>query len=1016
MLSIFISSKSIACNENAEFSCNLETNGGNKAQLSQISLSDDPSQEVPASENNQSLNTRGLTDGVEGFDGLDNDDGFDNPAVQGDVSASHYIQVVNNRFAVFDREGKLLSSPKPIRKLWEGFTGPCRSDTGKGGVSVLYDDMADRWLLAFQTKDQSTNKYVQCLALTRTSDPLGAYFLYTFVYPYEYSDALRFSVGEKAYYMSGTRFDSSSSQIKKAYVMAFERAKMLIGETVTTFDFSVDKVLSLSPLKIHGKRRPSLENEKLFILGPDTDKTVFDELVIGRFHVDWVDRSKSNFKVIGNIPVSQWRASYTADQPGNTSLQVPGSSSGAFNFMGLDGRDAISYTHSYSPNRAIQPAIRWYDLSLDENDLSLHQSGEYAPDSQSYWLSNGVFDTQGNLGIGHNVSSKTVFPSIAIAGRLANDPLGSLTQTKTLLDGEGSQSSARWGKYSSNVLDPTDDCTFWISNEYYKAVDDNTNHWSTAIIQFKYPDCQSNYTAELTGLVTEVGTQIPLSDALISIGNTHTRTDDTGRYRISLPEGKYNITASRYGYQNLGTPSFTLQKDSSTERDISMSPSNRVTINGRVRDTQKDKPIYAKITGTGPGGATIVTYTDPVTGKYTMSLTPETFVKMEAESVFDGKDAYQGRENYWASPTEGGTENLNLKVSSACTAMGYQMISGTCTPIGGNFVAGLLKDQHGALVNGAKIKEPVSGNVLGHSYHTDDPNNPDGLLYAFIPNGVTEVEISGEDLVTMVVNVSDISMSKSLVVEKLDGSISGLKDVYIEVPQGEIRAWQVKLKSTAKVDVDFSVTSSPKVDWLSVTPSSGTFTAGGTVLLTLSMNTAIMELGESQTDIVVTVNGQETRAHLTVNVVAGEADQLEMSYKKITIDAGEDIPPLILTRSGTGQTLASVNYRVTMDGEIASEGKLEWPAGDTSGRSMQLSTIAGSATTMVSFYDPVNLKMTSDTVSITTVGGSGSSTGKLPLPQITLADVASQLGASGSLGMLTGCWLLLLLYYRRYRY
>jgi hypothetical protein len=39
-------------------------------------------------------------------------------------------------------------------------------------------------------------------------------------------------------------------------------------------------------------------------------------------------------------------------------------------------------------------------------------------------------------------------------------------------------------------MDPSDDCTFWYSNEYYAAANTNSDRWSTRIMAFKLTACQ----------------------------------------------------------------------------------------------------------------------------------------------------------------------------------------------------------------------------------------------------------------------------------------------------------------------------------------------------------------------------------------------------------------------------------------------------------------------------------------------------------------------------------------------
>src|SRR6202035_4232061 len=75
-------------------------------------------------------------------------------------------------------------------------------------------------------------------------------------------------------------------------------------------------------------------------------------------------------------------------------------------------------------------------------------------------------------------------------GRLVSDPLGTLPQGEaTLIAGSGSQTNqfSRWGDYSMMAVDPTDDCTFWYTQEYYTATSDHG--WKTRIGSFKFPNC-----------------------------------------------------------------------------------------------------------------------------------------------------------------------------------------------------------------------------------------------------------------------------------------------------------------------------------------------------------------------------------------------------------------------------------------------------------------------------------------------------------------------------------------------
>src|SRR6185436_3518675 len=121
------------------------------------------------------------------------------------------------------------------------------------------------------------------------------------------------------------------------------------------------------------------------------------------------------------------------------------------------------------------------------------QQGTYAPDSNYRWMGSMAMDQQGNMALGFSLSSSSLHPQIHYTGRLATDPLGTMTQGEgSIINPGGSQtgqSLSRWGDYSMMAVDPTDDCTFWYTTEYRSA--NGAFNWHTRIGAFKFPGCGS---------------------------------------------------------------------------------------------------------------------------------------------------------------------------------------------------------------------------------------------------------------------------------------------------------------------------------------------------------------------------------------------------------------------------------------------------------------------------------------------------------------------------------------------
>src|SRR5947208_1165345 len=78
------------------------------------------------------------------------------------------------------------------------------------------------------------------------------------------------------------------------------------------------------------------------------------------------------------------------------------------------------------------------------------------------WMGSVAMDHSGNFAAGYSASGPNQFPSLFYAGRLANDPLGDLTQGEAVLfAGLGIEVNTgifpfrnRWGDYSAITVDP----------------------------------------------------------------------------------------------------------------------------------------------------------------------------------------------------------------------------------------------------------------------------------------------------------------------------------------------------------------------------------------------------------------------------------------------------------------------------------------------------------------------------------------------------------------------------------
>ena len=81
------------------------------------------------------------------FDGNSNLCGCAPPDPNGAVGPNHVVTMSNLHFQIFNKTGTSLFGPAANNTLWAGFGGGCQTQNA-GDPVVLYDQLADRWLLS----------------------------------------------------------------------------------------------------------------------------------------------------------------------------------------------------------------------------------------------------------------------------------------------------------------------------------------------------------------------------------------------------------------------------------------------------------------------------------------------------------------------------------------------------------------------------------------------------------------------------------------------------------------------------------------------------------------------------------------------------------------------------------------------------------------------------------------------------------------------------------------------------
>jgi hypothetical protein len=469
------------------------------------------------------------------------------PDTNGDVGLNHYILAVNDAYAIYSKTGALLAAFTE-NQLWSGAgPNPCNGDSG-GDPVVLYDQLADRWILthfafAFSGLDP-VSPFYECIAVSKTSDPVaGGWWLYplrmdpggTGLPPVDsINDYPKFGIWPDCLYMASNEFDIPSNAFVGTAYASFSRSDLENGSALTWslgFLNNTSDPFTMIPSNLRGTSAGAVPPS-------GTPNYFVSQSQIGFAFEVRKFAAGANCGAGGSLgfPANVSQTIYTAfpeivvPQPNTANLLdvVDDRLMQKVQYRRVANAESLWVVHSVqNVGGTVRPQWAQIDVTGGAIAAAPVQQQIYAPDTTLYrWMGSIAADSQGNIALGYSTSNGTSpnFPSIAYSGRLATDPPSSLSQTETqLIAGAGSQTNScgsapchRWGDYTAMSVDPVDDCTFWYTNQYYSSgATGAVGDWQTRIGSFSFPSC--------TGTVALNPNGVPFNTQVV--GTTSATTD-----------------------------------------------------------------------------------------------------------------------------------------------------------------------------------------------------------------------------------------------------------------------------------------------------------------------------------------------------------------------------------------------------------------------------------------------------------------------------------------------------------
>jgi chitodextrinase len=411
------------------------------------------------------------------------------PDTDGEVGPSHYVQMINLLTTVFDKAGNVVAGggPFPSNAFWIGQGGNCEPNN-QGDPIVLYDDVADRWLVSQFAFPDAFNTFSQCVAISQTGDPLGGYNRYEFSFDgIGFNDYPKHGIVNDSITMIANLFIPQGPffSFGGSFLGVMDKAAMYAGQPASLIGFNIGT------------------GEFGFVAGdldgPGTAPALFATAMssanafdVWRIDVDW-NTENASVSQIAAVPI----ASFDSDLCGASREACVPQPDGGPALEALSDRLMHRLpirdfgTHrSMLAGHAVdvgggRAGIRWYELRESGGPWTLHQSGTFAPnDGQHRWLPSIAMNAAGDIGIGYALAGTSTYVSTAAVGQTAAASGSGTLDSGEVLCAAGSgvqQGTGRAGDYSATSVDPVSDA-FWHTNEVFTQT--GQFQWNTFVCEF----------------------------------------------------------------------------------------------------------------------------------------------------------------------------------------------------------------------------------------------------------------------------------------------------------------------------------------------------------------------------------------------------------------------------------------------------------------------------------------------------------------------------------------------------
>ncbi|PYL20104.1 MAG: hypothetical protein DMF44_15290, partial [Verrucomicrobia bacterium] len=371
------------------------------------------------------------------------------PDTDGDVGPNHYVEAINQAFAVFDKSGSMLAGPITYDTFFAPLGGgtPCGAGQNGGDPFVMYDQQADRWVITdFAFPSFPGSSFWECIGVSQSPDPVaGPWALYaiqvdpgnpTFLGDYPKLAIWNDGGTQNAYFLTMNTF-SNPTTFTGVRAYALDRASMLSGGPANAIGFTVglagvgDSYSFVAANFRTGDPPPVGRDEMVLAVDATIPGATLTQVHARFFHVDFANPGNStlgvgsdhtpNAEITVDPFVQAWTASTyvlvpqqgTADKLDTLGdkIMTP------VVYQNRGGTESLWADQTVMLNFPNGPtAVAWYQLNVTGGTFPAapvqQQTWTNGNDGLFRWMGSIAVDQNGNTALGYSVSSSDMFPAI----------------------------------------------------------------------------------------------------------------------------------------------------------------------------------------------------------------------------------------------------------------------------------------------------------------------------------------------------------------------------------------------------------------------------------------------------------------------------------------------------------------------------------------------------------------------------------------------------------------------------